>query len=196
MKRHLWTAGIIGLSFLSIFLIAFSFWGLLSLANTGAENAPETHPQPQEQIEPIDTTQKPTENTIYKEGDNPEIKAIINAQINNIVSNTDFLFHDVTLANAYGRVGFSGEHNTTFTNDTGINFGYFKFIISVYDVENPDPNFIANPPADALIKSDSVFSGAFNSGQTIPISFPTDTADYTVWIWTFEYTLPDGYFDE
>lgn len=184
------------LSVIGISLVLFAIYGLLTYewGFSHPVSSDETSLFNQSNTVSAETdTDKEDADVIYKEGDIPEIDQVINEQIDYICNETNFMWETRQDGNILYSGGYSGEHDTNYTNKTGIDFPYFHFWIMLYnlkDISNYSENVI---PDEQPIENHDLFNGSLNNMQTIPINFTSETGEYNVWYWTFEYKLPPDY---
>ena len=131
MKERVKSGSLLLLAIIGILLIAFSLYGLFSQLwakwNDGREDETvqtenvqeEALPDEEMQAQPIAPTdsadvQVPAEE-LYQPGDNPDIDAAIREELNRILNETAFSYHNDTGRNK----GYAGEHRASFTNQIG-----------------------------------------------------------------------------
>ena len=184
------------LSVIGISLVLFAIYGLITYewGFSSPVSSDETSPFNQSNTVSSETdTDKEDADVIYKEGDIPEIDQVINEQIDYICNETNFMWETRQDGNILYSGGYSGEHDTNYTNKTGIDFPYFHFWIMLYNFPDSSKYLGVNSPPDNPLEQHELFEGEFEQMQQIPISFTSKTSNYNYWYWTFEYKLPPDY---
>lgn len=196
MKERVKSGSLLLLAIIGILLISFSLYGLFSQLwakwNDGRENETVQEavlPDEEMQAQPIVPTdgadvQVPAEE-LYQPGDNPDIDAAIREELNRILNETAFSYHDDTGRNK----GYAGEHRASFTNQTDVDFGTIQLEISLYKLDNPwqygDDATIPDEPLEVH----NAYVGPLAAGETVPLSFTSDTDDYNYFLFGYGYTL-------
>lgn len=196
MKERVKSGSLLLLAIIGILLIAFSLYGLFSQLwakwNDGREDetVQETVlPDEEMQAQPIVPTdsadvQVPAEE-LYQPGDNPDIDAAIREELNRILNETAFSYHDDTGRNK----GYAGEHRASFTNQTDVNFGTIQLEISLYKLDNPRQYGDDATIPDEPLEVHNAYVGPLAAGETVPLSFTSDTDDYNYFLFGYGYTL-------
>lgn len=191
------------LAIIGILLIAFSLYGLFSQLWVkwidGREEEPvqaesvqeEVVPDEEMQAQPIaptDSADVPVpEEELYQPGDNPDIDEAIREELNRILNETAFSYHHDTGRNK----GYAGEHRASFTNQTDVDFGTIQLEISLYKLDNPrqygdDPTIPDEP-----LEVHDAYVEPLAAGETVPLTFTSDTDDYNYFLFGYSYTLEE-----
>lgn len=191
------------LAIIGILLIAFSLYGLFSQLwakwNDGREDETvqtenvqeEALPDEEMQAQPIaptDSVDVPApEEELYQPGDNPDIDAAIREELNRILNETAFSYHNDTGRNK----GYAGEHRASFTNQTDVDFGTIQLEISLYKLDNPRQYGDDATIPDEPLEVHNAYVGPLAAGETVPLSFTSDTDDYNYFLFGYGYTLEE-----
>lgn len=196
MKERVKSGSLLLLAIIGILLIAFSLYGLFSQLwakwNDGREDEtvqetvlPDEEMQAQP-IAPTDSTDVPVpEEELYQPGDNPDIDAAIREELNRILNETAFSYHNDTGRNK----GYAGEHRASFTNQTDVDFGTIQLEISLYKLDNPRQYGDDATIPDEPLEVHNAYVGPLAAGETVPLSFTSDTDDYNYFLFGYGYTL-------
>ena len=196
MKERVKSGSLLLLAIIGILLIAFSLYGLFSQLwakwNDGREDETvqeEVLPDEEMQAQPIAPTDSadvpvPAEE-LYQPGDNPDIDAAIREELNRILNETAFSYHDDTGRNK----GYAGEHRASFTNQTDVDFGTIQLEISLYKLDNPRQYGDDATIPDEPLEVHNAYVGPLAAGETVPLSFTSDTDDYNYFLFGYGYTL-------
>ena len=203
MKERVKNGLLMLLAIIGILLIAFALYGLFSQlwakwmdgreeqavqTETVQEAAASDEEMQAKPIPPTDSTDVPVpEEELYQPGDNPDIDEAIRKELNRILNETAFSYHHDTGRNK----GYAGEHNASFTNQTDMDFGTIQLEISLYKLENPrqygdDPTLPDEP-----LEVHNVYVGPLAAGETVPLTFTSDTDDYNYFLFGYSYTLEE-----
>lgn len=198
MKERVKSGSLLLLAIIGILLIAFSLYGLFSQLwakwNDGREDETVQEavlPDEEMQAQPIMPTdsadvQVPAEE-LYQPGDNPDIDAAIREELNRILNETAFSYHDDTGRNK----GYAGEHRASFTNQTDVDFGTIQLEISLYKLDNPRQYGDDATIPDEPLEVHNAYVGPLAAGETVPLSFTSDTDDYNYFLFGYGYTLEE-----
>lgn len=203
MKERVKSGSLLLLAIIGILLIAFSLYGLFSQLwakwNDGREDETvqtenvqeEALPDEEMQAQPIAPTdsadvQVPAEE-LYQPGDNPDIDAAIREELNRILNETAFSYHNDTGRNK----GYAGEHRASFTNQTDVDFGTIQLEISLYKLDNPRQYGDDATIPDEPLEVHNAYVGPLAAGETVPLSFTSDTDDYNYFLFGYGYTLEE-----
>lgn len=203
MKERVKNGSLLVLAIIGILLIAFSLYGLFSQLWVkwidGREDEPVQAESVQEEvlpdeemeaqpIAPTDSADVPVpEEELYEPGDNPDIDEAIREELNRILNETAFSYHKDTGRNK----GYAGEHRASFTNQTDVDFGTIQLEISLYKLDNPrqygdDPTIPDEP-----LEVHDAYVGPLAAGETVPLTFTSDTDDYNYFLFGYSYTLEE-----
>ena len=203
MKERVKNGLLMLLAIIGILLIAFALYGLFSQfwakwidgreeqavqTETVQEAAAPDEEMQAKPIPPTDSTDVPVpEEELYQPGDNPDIDEAIRKELNRILNETAFSYHHDTGRNK----GYAGEHSASFTNQTDMDFGTIQLEISLYKLENPrqygdDPTLPDEP-----LEVHNVYVGPLAAGETVPLTFTSDTDDYNYFLFGYSYTLEE-----
>lgn len=196
MKERVKSGSLLLLAIIGILLIAFSLYGLFSQLwakwNDGREDETvqeEVLPDEEMQAQPIaptDSADVPVpEEELYQPGDNPDIDAAIREELNRILNETAFSYHNDTGRNK----GYAGEHRASFTNQTDVDFGTIQLEISLYKLDNPRQYGDDATIPDEPLEVHNAYVGPLAAGETVPLSFTSDTDDYNYFLFGYGYTL-------
>lgn len=186
------------LTIIGILLVAFSLYGLFSNLwakwNDGREEqtvpaqaVPEAAAQTEAPVLTDSDGLPVPEEDLYQPGDNPDIDAAIREELNRILDETDFSYHNTDGKNR----GYAGEHRASFTNQTDVDFGTLQLEISLYKLDNPQQyGDDATIPGEPL-EVHSAYVGPLAAGETVPLSFTSDTDDYNYFLFGYGYTLEE-----
>ena len=198
MKERVKSGSLLLLAIIGILLIAFSLYGLFSQLwakwNDGREDETVQEavlPDEEMQAQPIMPTdsadvQVPAEE-LYQPGDNPDIDAAIREELNRILNETAFSYHNDTGRNK----GYAGEHRASFTNQTDVDFGTIQLEISLYKLDNPRQYGDDATIPDEPLEVHNAYVGPLAAGETVPLSFTSDTDDYNYFLFGYGYTLEE-----
>ena len=198
MKERVKSGSLLLLAIIGILLIAFSLYGLFSQLwakwNDGREDETVQEavlPDEEMQAQPIMPTdsadvQVPAEE-LYQPGDNPDIDAAIREELNRILNETAFSYHNDTGRNK----GYAGEHRASFTNQTDVDFGTIQLEISLYKLDNPRQYGDDATIPDEPLEVHNAYVGPLAAGDTVPLSFTSDTDDYNYFLFGYGYTLEE-----
>nr|WP_302665172.1 hypothetical protein [uncultured Agathobaculum sp.] len=198
MKERVKSGSLLLLAIIGILLIAFSLYGLFSQLwakwNDGREDEtvqeaalPDEEMQAQP-IAPTDSADVPApEEELYQPGDNPDIDAAIREELNRILNETAFSYHNDTGRNK----GYAGEHRASFTNQTDVDFGTIQLEISLYKLDNPRQYGDDATIPDEPLEVHNAYVGPLAAGETVPLSFTSDTDDYNYFLFGYGYTLEE-----
>lgn len=198
MKERVKSGSLLLLAIIGILLIAFSLYGLFSQLwakwNDGREDETvqeEVLPDEEMQAQPISPTDSADvpvpEEELYQPGDNPDIDAAIREELNRILNETAFSYHDDTGRNK----GYAGEHRASFTNQTDVDFGTIQLEISLYKLDNPRQYGDDATIPDEPLEVHNAYVGPLAAGETVPLSFTSDTDDYNYFLFGYGYTLEE-----
>lgn len=203
MKERVKNGSLLVLAIIGILLIAFSLYGLFSQLwakwNDGREDETvqtenvqeEALPDEEMQAQPIaptDSVDVPApEEELYQPGDNPDIDAAIREELNRILNETAFSYHNDTGRNK----GYAGEHRASFTNQTDVDFGTIQLEISLYKLDNPRQYGDDATIPDEPLEVHNAYVGPLAAGETVPLSFTSDTDDYNYFLFGYGYTLEE-----
>lgn len=203
MKERVKSGSLLLLAIIGILLIAFSLYGLFSQLwakwNDGREDETvqtenvqeEALPDEEMQAQPIaptDSVDVPApEEELYQPGDNPDIDAAIREELNRILNETAFSYHNDTGRNK----GYAGEHRASFTNQTDVDFGTIQLEISLYKLDNPRQYGDDATIPDEPLEVHNAYVGPLAAGETVPLSFTSDTDDYNYFLFGYGYTLEE-----
>lgn len=196
MKERVKSGSLLLLAIIGILLIAFSLYGLFSQLwakwNDGREDETVQEavvPDEEMQAQPIAPTENADvpvpEEELYQPGDNPDIDAAIREELNRILNETAFSYHDDTGRNK----GYAGEHRASFTNQTDVDFGTIQLEISLYKLDNPRQYGDDATIPDEPLEVHNAYVGPLAAGETVPLSFTSDTDDYNYFLFGYGYTL-------
>lgn len=169
MKKRVHNIILIVLTVVGICLIVFSIWGLLSyLRFEDMSNASNGTP------------------VMQQVGDNPDIDSAIRDEMNRILKETDFSYQGENHDRPY-----TGSHCAEFSNTSGVNFETLHLLVSLYQLDHPeqygdDDRIPSNP-----IHTFDVYSGPLKNGQSVPISFVSNTDDYNFLMFGYEYAIAE-----
>ena len=198
MKERVKSGSLLLLAIIGILLIAFSLYGLFSQLwakwNDGREDEtvqeaalPDEEMQAQP-IAPTDSADVPApEEELYQPGDNPDIDAAIREELNRILNETAFSYHNDTGRNK----GYAGEHRASITNQTDVDFGTIQLEISLYKLDNPRQYGDDATIPDEPLEVHNAYVGPLAAGETVPLSFTSDTDDYNYFLFGYGYTLEE-----
>lgn len=198
MKERVKSGSLLLLAIIGILLIAFSLYGLFSQLwakwNDGREDETVQEavlPDEEMQAQPIMPTdsadvQVPAEE-LYQPGDNPDIDAAIREELNRILNETAFSYHNDTGRNK----GYAGEHRASLTNQTDVDFGTIQLEISLYKLDNPRQYGDDATIPDEPLEVHNAYVGPLAAGETVPLSFTSDTDDYNYFLFGYGYTLEE-----
>lgn len=198
MKERVKSGSLLLLAIIGILLIAFSLYGLFSQLwakwNDGREEQTIQTEAVQEDATqtgaPVltDSAGLPilTEE-MYQPGDNPDIDAAIREELNRILDETAFSYHNTDGRNR----GYAGEHRASFTNQTDVDFGTLQLEISLYKLDNPRQYGDDATIPDEPLEVHSAYVGPLGAGETVPLSFTSDTDDYNYFLFGYGYTLEE-----
>ena len=198
MKERVKSGSLLLLAIIGILLIAFSLYGLFSQLwakwNDGREDEtvqeaalPDEEMQAQP-IAPTDSADVPApEEELYQPGDNPDIDAAIREELDRILNETAFSYHNDTGRNK----GYAGEHRASFTNQTDVDFGTIQLEISLYKLDNPRQYGDDATIPDEPLEVHNAYVGPLAAGETVPLSFTSDTDDYNYFLFGYGYTLEE-----
>lgn len=203
MKERVKNGSLFVLAIIGILLIAFSLYGLFSQLwakwNDGGEDETvqtetvqeEVLPDEEMQAQPIAPTDSADvsvpEEELYQPGDNPDIDAAIREELNRILNETAFSYHNDTGRNK----GYAGEHRASFTNQTDVDFGTIQLEISLYKLDNPRQYGDDATIPDEPLEVHNAYVGPLAAGETVPLSFTSDTDDYNYFLFGYGYTLEE-----
>lgn len=197
MKERIKSGGLLLLTIIAILLIAFSLYGLFSHLwvkwNDGREESATQIETAQEEMQaqpiaPMDSADvQGSEEELYQPGDNPDIDAAIRDELNRILNETAFSYHNETGRNQ----GYAGEHRASFTNQTDVNFGTIQLEISLYKLDNPRQYGDDATIPDEPLEVHNAYVGPLAAGETVPLSFTSDTDDYNYFLFGYGYTLEE-----
>lgn len=197
MKERIKSGGLLLLAIIGILLIAFSLYGLVSHLwvkwNDGREEPATQTETAQEEMQaqpiaPMDSADvQVSEEELYQPGDNPDIDAAIRDELNRILNETAFSYHNETGRNQ----GYAGEHRASFTNQTDVNFGTIQLEISLYKLDNPRQYGDDATIPDEPLEVHNAYVGPLAAGETVPLSFTSDTDDYNYFLFGYGYTLEE-----
>ena len=203
MKERVKNGSLFVLTIIGILLIAFSLYGLFSqlwakwiegskAPSAQIETAQEAVlPKDGMQAEaaaPTDSTDMPIpEEELYRPGDNPDIDAAIREELNRILDDTTFSYQKADGINR----GYAGEHSGSFTNQTDVDFGMIQLEISLYKLDNPRQYGDDATIPDEPLEVHNAYVGPLAAGETVPLSFTSDTADYNYFLFGYGYTLEE-----
>lgn len=203
MKERVKNGSLFVLTIIGILLIAFSLYGLFSQLwakwNDGGEDETvqtetvqeEVLPDEEMQAQPIaptDSADVPVlEEELYQPGDHPDIDAAIREELNRILNETAFSYHNDTGRNK----GYAGEHRASFTNQTDVDFGTIQLEISLYKLDNPRQYGDDATIPDEPLEVHNAYVGPLAAGETVPLSFTSDTDDYNYFLFGYGYTLEE-----
>lgn len=197
MKERIKSGGLLLLTIIAILLIAFSLYGLFSHLwvkwNDGREEPATQIETAQEEMQaqpiaPMDSADvQVSEEELYQPGDNPDIDAAIRDELNRILNETAFSYHNETGRNQ----GYAGEHRASFTNQTDVNFGTIQLEISLYKLDNPRQYGDDATIPDEPLEVHNAYVGPLAAGETVPLSFTSDTDDYNYFLFGYGYTLEE-----
>ncbi len=197
MKERIKSGGLLLLTIIAILLIAFSLYGLFSHLwvkwNDGREEPATQTETAQEEMQaqpiaPMDSADvQVSEEELYQPGDNPDIDAAIRDELNRILNETAFSYHNETGRNQ----GYAGEHRASFTNQTDVNFGTIQLEISLYKLDNPRQYGDDATIPDEPLEVHNAYVGPLAAGETVPLSFTSDTDDYNYFLFGYGYTLEE-----
>ena len=197
MKERIKSGGLLLLAIIGILLIAFSLYGLVSHLwvkwNDGREEPATQIETAQEEMQaqpiaPMDSADvQVSEEELYQPGDNPDIDAAIRDELNRILNETAFSYHNETGRNQ----GYAGEHRASFTNQTDVNFGTIRLEISLYKLDNPRQYGDDATIPDEPLEVHNAYVGPLAAGETVPLSFTSDTDDYNYFLFGYGYTLEE-----
>ena len=120
-------------------------------------------------------------------GDDPDIDAAIREELNRILNETAFSYHNDTGRNK----GYAGEHRASFTNQTDVDFGTIQLEISLYKLDNPRQYGDDATIPDEPLEVHNAYVGPLAAGETVPLSFTSDTDDYNYFLFGYGYTLEE-----
>lgn len=203
MKERVKNGSLFVLAIIGILLIAFSLYGLFSQLwakwNDGGKDETvqtetvqeEVLPDEEMQAQPIaptDSADVPVpEEELYQPGDNPDIDAAIREELNRILNETAFSYHNDTGRNK----GYAGEHRASFTNQTDVDFATIQLEISLYKLDNPRQYGDDATIPDEPLEVHNAYVGSLAAGETVPLSFTSDTDDYNYFLFGYGYTLEE-----
>ena len=203
MKERVKNGSLLALAIIGILLIAFSLYGLFSQLWVkwldGREDEPvqtetaqeEVLPDEEMQAQPIaptDSADVPApEEELYQPGDNPDIDEAIREELNRILNETAFSYHNDTGRNK----GYAGEHRASFTNQTDVDFGTIQLEISLYKLDNPRQYGDDATIPDEPLEVHNAYVGPLAAGETVPLTFTSDTDDYNYFLFGYSYTLEE-----
>ncbi len=203
MKERVKNGSLFVLAIIGILLIAFSLYGLFSQLwakwNDGGKDETvqtetvqeEVLPDEEMQAQPIAPTDSADvsvpEEELYQPGDNPDIDAAIREELNRILNETAFSYHNDTGRNK----GYAGEHRASFTNQTDVDFGMIQLEISLYKLDNPRQYGDDATIPDEPLEVHNAYVGPLAAGETVPLSFTSDTDDYNYFLFGYGYTLEE-----
>ncbi len=203
MKERVKNGSLFVLAIIGILLIAFSLYGLFSQLwakwNDGGEDETvqtetvqeEVLPDEEMQAQPIAPTDSADvsvpEEELYQPGDNPDIDAAIREELNRILNETAFSYHNDTGRNK----GYAGEHRASFTNQTDVDFATIQLEISLYKLDNPRQYGDDATIPDEPLEVHNAYVGPLAAGETVPLSFTSDTDDYNYFLFGYGYTLEE-----
>lgn len=203
MKERVKNGSLFVLAIIGILLIAFSLYGLFSQLwakwNDGGEDETvqtetvqeEVLPDEEMQAQPIAPTDSADvsvpEEELYQPGDNPDIDAAIREELNRILNETAFSYHNDTGRNK----GYAGEHRASFTNQTDVDFATIQLEISLYKLDNPRQYGDDATIPDEPLEVHNAYAGPLAAGETVPLSFTSDTDDYNYFLFGYGYTLEE-----
>lgn len=203
MKERVKNGSLFVLAIIGILLIAFSLYGLFSQLwakwnDGGKDETVQTETVQEEvlsdeemQAQPIAPTDSADvsvpEEELYQPGDNPDIDAAIREELNRILNETAFSYHNDTGRNK----GYAGEHRASFTNQTDVDFGMIQLEISLYKLDNPRQYGDDATIPDESLEVHNAYVGPLTAGETVPLSFTSDTDDYNYFLFGYGYTLEE-----
>ena len=203
MKERVKNGSLFVLAIIGILLIAFSLYGLFSQLwakwnDGGKDETVQTETVQEEvlsdeemQAQPIAPTDSADvsvpEEELYQPGDNPDIDAAIREELNRILNETAFSYHNDTGRNK----GYAGEHRASFTNQTDVDFGMIQLEISLYKLDNPRQYGDDATIPDEPLEVHNAYVGQLTAGETVPLSFTSDTDDYNYFLFGYGYTLEE-----
>ena len=203
MKERVKNGSLFVLAIIGILLIAFSLYGMLSqlwakwgdssaedvtqTTSTQAETTQEDAPQTETPASAENTEDVVPEEEMYRPGDNPDIDAAIREELNRILNETAFSYHNDTGRNK----GYAGEHRASFTNQTDVDFGTIQLEISLYKLDNPRQYGDDATIPDEPLEVHNAYVGPLAAGETVPLSFTSDTDDYNYFLFGYGYTLEE-----
>ncbi|WP_373165335.1 hypothetical protein [Agathobaculum sp. Marseille-P7918] len=203
MKERVKNGSLFVLAIIGILLIAFSLYGLFSQLwakwnDGGKDETVQTETVQEEvlsdeemQAQPIAPTDSADvsvpEEELYQPGDNPDIDAAIREELNRILNETAFSYHNDTGRNK----GYAGEHRASFTNQTDVDFGMIQLEISLYKLDNPRQYGDDATIPDEPLEVHNAYVGPLTAGETVPLSFTSDTDDYNYFLFGYGYTLEE-----
>lgn len=203
MKERVKNGSLFVLAIIGILLIAFSLYGLFSQLwakwNDGGKDETvqtetvqeEVLPDEEMQAQPIAPTDSADvsvpEEELYQPGDNPDIDAAIREELNRILNETAFSYHNDTGRNK----GYAGEHRASFTNQTDVDFATIQLEISLYKLDNPRQYGDDATIPDEPLEVHNAYVGPLAAGETVPLSFTSDTDDYNYFLFGYGYTLEE-----
>lgn len=203
MKERVKNGSLFVLAIIGILLIAFSLYGLFSQLwakwnDGGKDETVQTETVQEEvlsdeemQAQPIAPTDSADvsvpEEELYQPGDNPDIDAAIREELNRILNETAFSYHNDTGRNK----GYAGEHRASFTNQTDVDFATIQLEISLYKLDNPRQYGDDATIPDEPLEVHNAYVGPLAAGETVPLSFTSDTDDYNYFLFGYGYTLEE-----
>nr|WP_300129147.1 hypothetical protein [uncultured Butyricicoccus sp.] len=190
MKERLENIVLTILAIIAVLLILISIYGLLTyqkdyrvVSDSGELLKKTSNSQDKLSLENADLSLE--SNVMHSSGDNLDIDAAIRKEMNRILDDTDFSYHDIQGSIA----AYSGEHTATFKNITGIDFETFQLQVRLYKLDNPhlytEQDNIPYPPVEIY----DVYIGPLDKGQEIPICFVNEVNDYNYFQFLYGYTL-------
>lgn len=212
MKERIKSGGLLLLTLLGILLIGYSLYGLLSqrgadsgggtqpeiAGQTGAADAGQETDEPDAAQEKTDEPdelpvllgsdgQPVSEEDIFEPGDNPDIDAAIQKEMNRILDESEFSYR----AADGKKQGYAGEHRASFTNQTEVDFDALQLKISLYRVDDPGKYRDGTPiPFDPL-EVHPAYTGPLGAGETVPLSFTSETDAYNYFLFSYRYALEE-----
>lgn len=203
MKERVKNGSLMVLAIIGILLIAFSLYGLFSQLWVkwidGREDEPVQAESVQEEVVPDEEMEAqpiaPTDSTdvsvpeeeLYEPGDNPDIDEAIREELNRILNETAFSYHNDTGRNKW----YAGEHRASFTNQTDVDFGMIQLEISLYKLDNPRQYGDDQTIPDEPLEVHDAYVGPLAAGETVPLTFTSDTDDYNYFLFGYSYTLEE-----
>ena len=94
---------------------------------------------------------------------------------------TAFSYHNDTGRNK----GYAGEHRASFTNQTDVDFGTIQLEISLYKLDNPRQYGDDATIPDEPLEVHNAYVGPLAAGETVPLSFTSDTDDYNYFLFGY-----------
>ena len=191
MKKRLENIVLTILAIIAILLILISIYGFFTyfqkdysiVSDSGGLSKKVFDSQHKLSLENADLSLE--NNVIHSPGDNLDIDAAIRKEMNRILDDTDFSYHDIQGS----IIAYSGEHTATFNNITGIDFDTFQLQVRLYKLDNShlyaEQDNIPYPPIEIY----DVYIGQLDKGQEIPICFVNEVNDYNYFEFLYGYTL-------